>query len=137
MSLGKRFPASPIPKKRNKLLQDLGWGQTCRQEEMETSYIGGPSLTSFLGPMAADMSDSPVNTSPALDAEPPISLDKFIEQSGFSAVTIWRYRRAGWLNTLNICGRHYLTRSEIARFNARAASGEFAQRPRRPKRGSV
>ena len=70
----------------------------------------------------------------SIDSEPPIALDKFIEQSGCSAVTVWRYRRAGWLNTLNICGRHYLTRSEIARFNARAAAGEFAKRPSQPKR---
>jgi hypothetical protein len=71
---------------------------------------------------------------PVIDSEPPIALDKFIEQSGLSAVTVWRYRRAGWLNTLNICGRHYLTRAEIARFNQRAAAGEFAKTPARPKR---
>jgi hypothetical protein len=70
----------------------------------------------------------------AVDSDPPIALDKFIEQSGLSVVTVWRYRRAGWLHTLNICGRHYLTRSEIARFNARAAAGEFAKKPTRPKR---
>jgi hypothetical protein len=70
---------------------------------------------------------------PSIDSEPPLALDKFIEQSGLSAVTVWRYRRAGWLNTLNICGRHYLTRSEIARFNARAAAGEFAKQPTRPR----
>ena len=73
---------------------------------------------------------------PSIDSEPPLALDKFIEQSGLSAVTVWRYRRAGWLKTLNICGRHYLTRAEIARFNARAASGEFAREPARPKRRS-
>jgi hypothetical protein len=71
---------------------------------------------------------------PAIDSEPPIALDKFIEQSGLSAVTVWRYRRAGWLATLNICGRHYLTRAEIARFNTRAAAGEFSKEPSRPKR---
>jgi hypothetical protein len=71
---------------------------------------------------------------PSIDSEPPLALDKFIEQSGLSAVTVWRYRRAGWLNTLNICGRHYLTRAEIARFNARAAAGEFARELGRPKR---
>ena len=70
---------------------------------------------------------------PLIDSEPPLALDKFIEQSGLSAVTVWRYRRASWLNTLNICGRHYLTRAEIARFNARAAAGEFAKAPARPK----
>jgi hypothetical protein len=72
-------------------------------------------------------------TTPSIDSEPPLALDKFIEQSGLSAVTVWRYRRAGWLNTLNISGRHYLTRAEIARFNTRAAAGEFAKEPARPK----
>lgn len=72
--------------------------------------------------------------SAAVDSDPPIALDKFIEQSGLSVVTVWRYRRAGWLTTLNICGQHYLTRSEIARFNARAAAGEFAKVPTKPKR---
>ena len=70
----------------------------------------------------------------SVDSEPPIALDKFIQQSGWSSVTIWRYRRAGWLNTLNICGRHYLARAEIARFNARAAAGEFAKKPVKPGR---
>jgi hypothetical protein len=68
------------------------------------------------------------------DCDPPMALDKFIEESGLSPVTVWRYRRAGWLQTLNICGRHYLTRSEIGRFNARAASGEFAKIPAKPRR---
>jgi hypothetical protein len=72
----------------------------------------------------------------ATDSDPPIALDKFIEQSGLSVVTGWRYRRAGWLHTLNICGPHYLTRSEIARFNARVAAGEFAKAPTKPKRRS-
>jgi len=71
---------------------------------------------------------------PSIDSEPPIALDKFIEQSGLPAVTLWRYRRVGWLNTLNIRGRHYLTRAEIARFNLRAAAGEFAREPARPNR---
>jgi hypothetical protein len=78
------------------------------------------------------MNDHP--NAPAIDSEPPIALDKFVEQSGLSAVTVWRYRRVGWLKTLNICGRHYLTRAEIARFNARAAAGEFAKEPARPRR---
>lgn len=71
---------------------------------------------------------------PAIDSEPPIALDKFVQESGLSVVTVWRYRRAGWLRTLNICGRHYLTRAEIALFNARAAAGEFAKQPAKPKR---
>jgi hypothetical protein len=83
------------------------------------------------------MNDDAQSPSAAIDSDPPIALDKFIEQSGLSVVTVWRYRRAGWLNTLNICGRHYVTRAEIARFNTRAAAGEFAKRPSQPKRGDT
>jgi len=71
------------------------------------------------------------------DSEPMMSLDKFMEQSGFSPATLWRYRKKGMLSTVNICGRHYVLRSEIARFNARAAAGEFARplaTPRKPVR---
>jgi hypothetical protein len=62
------------------------------------------------------------------DPEPMMSLDKFMEQSGLSATTVWRWRKAGMLNTVNIYGRQYVLRSEIARFNERAAAGEFARR---------
>jgi hypothetical protein len=61
-----------------------------------------------------------------LNAFPPISLDKFLELSGLSPATAWRYRRRGWLATVVIAGRHYITREEIAQFNERAGRGEFA-----------
>ena len=67
-----------------------------------------------------------------LDTEPMMSLDKFIEQTGLSAVTLWRYRKKGMITTVNICGRQYILRSEIARFNQRAAAGEFAKPPNQP-----
>src|SRR5207249_8344482 len=67
-----------------------------------------------------------------LDSEPMMSLDKFIEQTGLSAVTVWRYRKKGMLTTVNICGRQYILRAEIARFNERAAAGEFAKPPNPP-----
>ena len=78
-----------------------------------------------------------IGVASATDSEPPIALDKFIEQSGISAVTVWRYRRAGMLNALNICGRLYLTRAEIRRFNERAAAGHFARTPSCPRRGKA
>jgi hypothetical protein len=68
----------------------------------------------------------------SLDAEPMMSLNKFIEQTGLSPVTVWRYRKKGMLTTVNICGRQYILRSEIARFNGRAAAGEFAKPPSQP-----
>jgi hypothetical protein len=38
------------------------------------------------------------------------------------------------LTTVNICGRHYVLQSEVARFNARAAAGEFAKPLGRPEK---
>ncbi len=67
-----------------------------------------------------------------LNAQPPISLDKYLEESGLSSVTAWRYRQKGWLKTINICGRHYLSREAIAEFNRRAEAGEFSKVPRNP-----
>lgn len=61
-----------------------------------------------------------------------MSLDKFITDSGLSPVTVWRYRKRGWLKTVNIAGRHYVPRTAILEFNQRAAAGEFAQEPARP-----
>ena len=72
-----------------------------------------------------------------LDSEPMMSLDKFIEQTGLSAVTVWRYRKKGMLTTVNICGRQYILRAEIARFNERAAAGEFAKPPNHPRKSTV
>ena len=77
------------------------------------------------------MKSIPNNTTPGaegvpLAAHPPISLDAFIRESGMSASTCWRHRRKGWLKTITIAGRHYLTREAIAEFNTRAAAGEFA-----------
>ncbi|HVF70035.1 MAG TPA: hypothetical protein VM940_00320 [Chthoniobacterales bacterium] len=68
------------------------------------------------------------------DPEPMMSLDKFTEQMGVSSATIWRWRNMKMLSTINICGRRYILRSEVARFNARAAAGEFAKAPTMPKR---
>jgi hypothetical protein len=61
-----------------------------------------------------------------------IALDKFIEQTGLSSVTIWRFRKKQFLKTINICGRHYVLRSEIVRFNSRGLPGEFAKPCNRP-----
>ena len=67
-----------------------------------------------------------------LSAHPPLSLDRFLQESGLSPVTAWRYRRKGWLKTINICGRHYVTREAISDFNRKAQAGEFSKMPRRP-----
>jgi len=50
------------------------------------------------------------------------------------AVTVWGYRKKGKLTTVNICGRHYILRAEIARFNERAAVGKSAKDPIHPRK---
>lgn len=78
--------------------------------------------------------DIPEPDEESFDSEPPMSLDKFIEGTGLSTATIWRFRKKGFLQTVNICGRHYVLRSEIARFNKRATAGEFAKPCNHPRR---
>jgi predicted site-specific integrase-resolvase len=56
-----------------------------------------------------------------------ISLSKWMENVGVSPCTVWRWRKKGWLKTINIAGRQYLTQESIDEFHRRAVSGEFAQ----------
>jgi len=51
------------------------------------------------------------------------------QQVGVSAVTAWRWKRAGWLTPININGRPFFTREELDRFQVRAAAGEFSKKP--------
>lgn len=81
---------------------------------------------------------SGANEAIPLEAHPPLSLDRFTEQSGLSPVTLWRFRKRGMITTVMIAGRHYITRREIARFNARLEAGEFTgDGPRKPERSKV
>lgn len=77
------------------------------------------------------------NAAVPLNAFPPISLDLFLQQSGLSPATAWRYRKRGWLATVVIAGRHYVTREAIALFNDRAGRGEFAGTIRNPRNQSA
>jgi predicted site-specific integrase-resolvase len=63
-----------------------------------------------------------------------ISLNSWREQVGVTACTVWRWRKKGWLKTVNICGRLYLTQEAINEFYERAQLGEFAQIPKVPTR---
>ena len=77
-----------------------------------------------------------VNTTSPLkiDGSPILSLHKFCEQAGISDVTAWRWRKSGWLNTVNIAGRPYLTNRALADFLRRAEAGEFAKEHKTPTR---
>lgn len=59
----------------------------------------------------------------ATEIEP---LDRFITRSGLSRVTAWRWRKRGWLETITIAGRQYITAEARARFLERAHAGDFA-----------
>jgi len=63
-----------------------------------------------------------------------ISLSKWLEQVGVTSCTAWRWRKKGWLKTINIAGRQYLTQEAIGEFQRRAAAGEFAQPHKTPSR---
>ena len=63
-----------------------------------------------------------------------ISLQQWLADIGVTACTAWRWRKKGWLKTVNICGRQYLTQEAIDEFTRRAAAGDFAQVHKVPTR---
>ena len=63
-----------------------------------------------------------------------ISLKKWMALVGIEATTAWRWRKAGWLDTVNIAGRPYVTSEGVSRFKARVSTGEFAKVHPCPKR---
>lgn len=50
---------------------------------------------------------------------------EFLAALGKGETTGWRWRRDGLIETVNICGKIYVTTDEITRFESRALSGEF------------
>lgn len=54
------------------------------------------------------------------------ALNAWCEQIGVNQITAWRWRKKGWLTTINIAGRQYVSDEAIAEFHRRAAAGEFA-----------
>jgi hypothetical protein len=58
-----------------------------------------------------------------------ISLSTYRRELGRSKTTLWRYRRNGWLKTINVLGKLYITRESIAEFEAMMRSGELAKEP--------
>jgi predicted site-specific integrase-resolvase len=63
-----------------------------------------------------------------------VSLQQWLADVGVTACTAWRWRKKGWLKTINICGRQYLTQEAIDEFTRRASAGEFAQVHKVPQR---
>ena len=73
----------------------------------------------------------------ATNPAPIQSLKSFISGVGISPVTAWRFEKRGWLQTVNIAGRRYITAEAAAEFVRRAEAGEFAKQHITPKRAEV
>jgi hypothetical protein len=57
----------------------------------------------------------------------PIPLSSWIALVGVTDTTAWRWRQKGWINTINIAGRQYVTFKARQDFTRRAEAGEFAK----------
>lgn len=66
-----------------------------------------------------------------------IPFDRWLESIDKTPATGWRWRQRGWITTVNICGRVYVSRDEIKRFEERAAAGEFSKVHSTPARKAV
>lgn len=65
-------------------------------------------------------------------------LSRFACEMGKTNVTMWRWRKAGWIDpddVINIAGKPYITGAGIEKFLRRAQAGEFSQAPHAPRRG--
>ncbi len=65
-------------------------------------------------------------------------LTKWLAEMGVGSITGWRWRNRGWLKTVAIANKHYVSDLAIADFNRRLESGEFAklQNPKRHKKST-
>jgi hypothetical protein len=69
-----------------------------------------------------------------------VSYDKWLSEIGITAATGYRWRKRGMIRTVNVYGRVYIARTEIADFERNAAAGAFAKEiiiPKRPRQKEV
>jgi hypothetical protein len=63
-----------------------------------------------------------------------LAFDRWLKDIDRTPATGWRWRKRGWIPTVNIAGRVYVSRQAIAEFERRAAAGEFAKKHVTPTR---
>jgi hypothetical protein len=61
---------------------------------------------------------------------------QFLNEIDRSPCTGWRWRKNGWIKTINIAGKLYVTEEAMANFRARAEAGEFSKEPKVPRLGA-
>src|SRR2546429_6749827 len=61
-----------------------------------------------------------------------VALNQWCKRVGLAPITAWRFRKRGWLRTVNIAGRTYITDQAITEFTQRAEAGEFAREHKVP-----
>lgn len=59
-----------------------------------------------------------------------VAFNKWLADMGRTAITGYRWRKAGMIHPINICGKLYVTPEEQHRFQKRSEAGEFAQAPK-------
>jgi len=52
-------------------------------------------------------------------------LANFLDELGVTSITGWRWRKRGWITTITIAGRQYISEESVVKFNRRAEAGEF------------
>jgi hypothetical protein len=63
-----------------------------------------------------------------------VSSDAWLASLNKTRTTGWRWRKAGLIGTVNVFGKLYCSRDEIARFEQRAIAGEFHRDSTTPHR---
>lgn len=57
-----------------------------------------------------------------------VPIKTWVISMGREPITAWRWQKKGWIKTVNIDGRIYISRKEIENFERRAEAGEFLKR---------
>lgn len=56
-----------------------------------------------------------------------VSLSRWCRSAGIAPVAAWCFRKRGWLRTINISGRVYVTAESLNEFVRRVEEGDFAK----------
>lgn len=66
-----------------------------------------------------------------------VSLSRRLDRVGVTPCTAWRLRKKGWVQTVNIPGRQYLTQEAIHEFHRPASHGELPKPSKISSRNEV